>query len=47
MSAQDAAPVPPGPDPVTTATGTEEFSWTRPSPCCAIAKKRYAVPGKD
>ena len=32
MSAQDAAPVPDGPDPVTNATGAEEFSWARPSP---------------
>jgi len=32
MSAQDAAPVPPGPDPVTNATGDERFSWSRPSP---------------
>ena len=35
MSAQDAAPVPPGPDPVTNATGTEKFSWTKPSPLAA------------
>ena len=32
MSAQDAAPVPQEPDPVTAATGDERFSWTRPSP---------------
>src|SRR3974377_554122 len=32
MSAQDAAPAPPGPDPGTNPTGTENFSWSRPSP---------------
>ena len=32
MSAQGAAPGPAGPDPVTSATGDEQFSLTRPSP---------------